>query len=253
MNHPDREPIDEIVTFSSMGLDFVDFTMEPPCASSWRIDTKAIRKCLDDHGMSAVGHTAFYLPLASAFDGLRSAAVDELKRCMDQFAVIGAPWMNIHPDPRAPFHARRFVMSRNIESIRELIDHGRDLGVRVMVENIPAGFNRAADLGMLLDPIPELGLHLDIGHCNLDVEENSTGEILERYGNRLAHLHLHDNNGGHADLHLPLGVGVIDVKKELGFVKRAGYDGTITLEVFAPDKHFLQYSRDRLKEFWDAA
>jgi hypothetical protein len=34
-------------------------------------------------------------------------------------------------------------------------------------------------------------------------------------------------------------------------LKRAGYDGTITLEVFTPDKHYLTYSRDVLRKLWD--
>jgi sugar phosphate isomerase/epimerase len=36
-------------------------------------------------------------------------------------------------------------------------------------------------------------------------------------------------------------------------LKRADYDGTITLEVFARDRHYLAYSRDRLRALWDAA
>jgi hypothetical protein len=31
-----------------------------------------------------------------------------------------------------------------------------------------------------------------------------------------------------------------------------GYDGTITLEVFTPDKRHLEYSRDLLREMWDS-
>ena len=69
----------------------------------------------------------------------------------------------------------------------------------------------------------------------------------------MKHVHLHDNNGGAADLHLPLGVGTMDVAKQLGFLKQSGYDGTITLEVFAEDKHYLEYSRDTLRRLWDAA
>jgi hypothetical protein len=45
----------------------------------------------------------------------------------------------------------------------------------------------------------------------------------------------------------------MDVPKEVGLLKRTGYDGTITLEVFAEDKHYLEYSRDLLKQLWGAA
>ncbi len=252
MNHPARDPIEEIQMFSSIGLEFIDLTIEPPCAASWRIDPKEIRRVLDDVGMDVVGHTAFYLPIASAFDSLRRAAVDELKKCIDAFAVIGSKWMNFHPDPRAFFHERPFVIKQNLSSVREVIDHGRQSGVGVMVENIPAGFNSAVHLAELLDPLPDLGLHLDIGHCNLQVAKYTTGEILARFGDRLKHVHIHDNNGGNADLHLPLGVGTMNFKEQLAHVKKCGYDNTITLEVFAEDKHYLEYSRDVLRKTWDS-
>ena len=99
--------------------------------------------------------------------------------------------------------------------------------------------------------MPELGLHLDIGHANLMVEHNTTEQILAAYGTRLRHVHLHDNRGGHADLHLPLGAGNLDIHKEIAALQRCGYDGTITLEVFTPDRHFLGYSRDVLRRVWE--
>jgi hypothetical protein len=34
-------------------------------------------------------------------------------------------------------------------------------------------------------------------------------------------------------------------------LQSVGYDGTITLEVFSPDRHYLAYSRDLLRRTWD--
>jgi hypothetical protein len=45
---------------------------------------------------------------------------------------------------------------------------------------------------------------------------------------------LHDNRGGQSqadDLHLPIGVGTVDFAAILASLVRAGYDGTMTLEV----------------------
>ena len=94
----------------------------------------------------------------------------------------------------------------------------------------------------LLDPLPALGLHLDIGHANLEVEQNTAIAILATHGRRLRHVHLHDNKGGWADLHLPLGVGTMDVAKYVTALKRSGYDGTITLEVFTRDRHYFTHA-----------
>jgi hypothetical protein len=77
--------------------------------------------------------------------------------------------------------------------------------------------------------------------------------ILDRHGDRLRHVHLHDNRGGSQDLHLPLGAGNLDTRRHVRALKAAGYDGTITLEVFTPDWHYLAYSRDVLRRLWDEA
>lgn len=251
MNHPAQDPIAEIRWMAEMGLEFVDFTIEPPAAASWRLDTKAIRRALADHNLKVIGHTAYYLPLASAFDSIRRAAVEEFKRCADGFCEIGAPWMNIHPDRHAPMHDRAFYIRRNIDSLLELHEYTAKLNVGLMIENLPGDFNNAYQLGELLDPLPQLGLHLDIGHANLMVHRNTTEEILAAHGRRLKHVHLHDNRGGNADLHLPLGAGDIDLDGSLRALRRCNFDGTITLEVFTRDRHYLAYSRDVLRNAWN--
>lgn len=251
MNHPGR-PLDaELRWMADLKLDFVDLTIEPPCTPSWKIDPNEIRESLKQFGFGVVGHTAYYLPIGSSFETLRGAAIDELKRCIDLFSTIGATWMNVHPDAHAPFFDEGAIVRRNIESLRAVIEHARGSGVRVMVENVPGKFNTAEQLAALLDPLAELGLHLDIGHCNLGVEKNTTEEVLARFAKRLAHVHLHDNRGGHGDLHLALGMGSMDIPRYVRALKTSGYDGTITLEVFSADPHYLAHSRDRLRSWWD--
>jgi sugar phosphate isomerase/epimerase len=251
MNHPERNVLDEIATLADAGMEFLDLTLEPPASPSWAVDSAAIRAKLDSCGMGVVGHTAWYLPMASAIPEIREAAVMELKRCLDRFGEIGAKWMNLHPDRHTPWHPRQFYIDRNIDTIHELLSHAKKCGVGLMVENLPGDYNSAPQLGDLLDRVPELALHLDIGHANLQVPHNTTREILEAHGKRLRHVHLHDNKGGHADLHLPLGTGTVDLVEHIRSLQSCGYDGTITLEVFSPDRHYLEYSRDLLRRAWD--
>jgi sugar phosphate isomerase/epimerase len=242
----------QIENIARMELDFVDLTLEPPGAASWLVDPLAIRAALDRLGLQAVGHTAYYLPLASAIDEIRAAAVMELKRCIEVFGEIGVPRMNVHPDRPVPMHPRAFSIQRNLQSLQELLPHAERCGVGLMIENLPGAYNTAAQLGEFFGPMPELGLHLDLGHANLEVVHNTTEEILAAHGARLRHVHLHDNKGGRADLHLPLGTGNVDVPAGLRALQRIGYDGTVTLEVFSPDQNYLIYSRDRLRAMWSA-
>src|SRR4051812_36758853 len=59
MNHPAREVLQEIEWIAALGLGFIDLTLEPPKAASWRVDPPAIRAALDRHRLAVVGHTAF--------------------------------------------------------------------------------------------------------------------------------------------------------------------------------------------------
>ncbi|MDB6067428.1 MAG: Xylose isomerase domain protein barrel [Pedosphaera sp.] len=251
MNHPARDVLKEIEWIAGMGLDFVDLTLEPPMAAVWKIDPAAIRAALERHRLPVVGHTAYYLPICSPFESIRRAAVDELRHCLEIFAQVGARWMNIHPDHNAPLHQLEFVYERNMQSLRDLTPMSRDLGIGLMIENLPGRFNTVRQVGPLLDALPELGFHLDVGHSNLMVEPNSADELIAAYGQRLRHVHLHDNKGGKDDLHMPLGTGTLDFPHYIRTLKKSGYDGTITLEVFTPDPKYLEYSRDVLRRIWD--
>ena len=253
MNHPARPVVEEIEWIARIGLDFVDLTIEPPAAAVWAIDPNEIHDALARHQLGAVGHTAYYLPLASPFESLRRAAVEELKRCLEAFAKIGVRWMNLHPDGRAPMHPNNFHVDKNLQSLRELLPVANDYGVGLMVENLPGKFNSVEQLAQILDPLPEIGLHIDIGHCNLMVEEKTAEKLLAAYASRLKHVHLHDNKGGSADLHLPLGAGTIDIAHYIHSLKQSGYNGTVTLEVFCDDDTYLKHSRDLLRKMWDTA
>lgn len=253
MNHP-GEPLErEVAWMAELKLDFIDLTLEPPAVATWQVKPKEVSTLLRDHGLGVVGHTAYYLPIGSSFESLRRAAVDELKRAVEVFAAIGAKWMNIHPDGHAPFTDEAIIVRRNIASLHELVEFARPMGVGIMIENVPGRFNSVAQLSPLFDGVPEVALHLDIGHCNLNVARSTAGELIARYAKKLAHVHLHDNRGGHADLHLALGMGDLDVANHIRELRAAGYDATITLEVFSRDRFFLGYSRDRLREMWETA
>lgn len=251
MNNPAVSLRQEIEYTAEKGFDFIEITLEPPAAGVEKVKGPEVRRQLDDLGLEAVGHTAYYLQIASPLDRVRLAAVDELKRCLDVLAELRLPTMTVHPDYGIlnGFEVKD-ILARNTESLAALVAHGKQAGVVVLLENLDRHLGSAENLKQIFDPLPELGLTLDVAHANLWTPQNQTPELLEHLAARLRHVHFSDNNGGRDDLHLPLGAGKMLFKPLVRQLKAVGYDGTITLEVFSRERDYLLLSREKLREWW---
>ncbi len=250
MNNPMIDVTEEIAVFADLGFDYLDLTVEPEQTYSATINIKRVAKALKDANMTAVGHTAWYLPVASPYPELREAAIKELERCIKVFRDLGVDRMNLHPHTKVPLHDDDWISAQNVDTLARLVHVGRRLGVRIMLENMPH-FSRAAQLKPIFDAVPEAGLLLDVGHANLDTPYNRSEELLAHFGDRLMHVHVSDNRGGHDDLHLPLGVGTINWLRAVRLLKNVGYDGTVTIEVFGDDDDYLVMSRKKLQYLWE--
>ena len=251
MNHPAFPVTDEIESIAAAGMDFVDLRWSLPRQLPGTSIRRRFAVYWSRHKMAVVGHTAYYLPMASAIEELRRASVCELRRCMEAFSIIGARWMNVHADRHTPMHDRSFYIEQNLRSFEELMADTRRLGVGLMIENLPGDYNSASQLGELLDRCPNSDCTSISGTPICRFPTIPPRRFWRSTPRGLRHVHLHDNKGGSADLHLPLGAGNIDLPRMVRALKRSGYDGTITLEVFTPDKHYLSYSRDKLRRIWD--
>lgn len=250
MNNPMINIVEEIDIIADLGFDFIDLTMEPEETYSANIDVDRIRRALDRTKLDIVGHTAWYLPVASAYPELRELAIQELERCLKLFRDLGARKMNMHPYIKVPLHEEGWIIAQNIEALSRLSDLASTMDMKIVVENMPA-FSRVSQFKPIMEAVPNAELLLDVGHANLDTPYNRSEELLANFGDRLGHVHMSDNRGGHDDMHLPLGVGNVNWLKVVRMLKNAGYDQTITLEVFGDDEDYLVMSRDKIRMLWN--
>jgi sugar phosphate isomerase/epimerase len=251
MNNPALPLEHELDRVAAAGFDFIDLTLEPPGA--WPVDGAGVARLVRDDGLSVVGHTAYFLPIASPYPELRERAAELFERALDVFAEVGAGRVNVHADPltRPPEDA----VERNVEAIGRLAAQAADRGMTLMLENLGRSFARIEDLRPIFEAVDGLAFHLDVGHANMSRrpgEPNRTAELLQAFGERLAHVHVHDNFGVD-DLHLPLSVGTVDWPAVVGALKDAGYDGTVTLEVFGEERAYLDFSRRLWLKWWESA
>ncbi|HEX9792951.1 MAG TPA: sugar phosphate isomerase/epimerase family protein [Planctomycetota bacterium] len=116
------------------------------------------------------------------------------------------------------------------EAVAELLPVARHCGVQLLLENIISEGTRAARLVELLDeldPVGDAGVCLDLGHAHV---EGDVLDQLEAALPRLAHLHVHDNDGASDDHRAP-GAGTLPWRAVLGRLRAHDYRGQGALEI----------------------
>jgi len=246
-NHPRREVVDEVNWAAANGFDFVDMTLEPDVADPSRVDADAIRAALEARGMAVLGHMAWYLPIGSPMAEMRGAAVGIARKHLPAFRRCGAKAVTVHANWPAHLFTEEEGVSWQIESLRLIAGAAGELGMRIMYEPIGTANDHAANVRRVLDAVPALLCHLDTGHCNL--HGRAPEQMIRVLGDRLFHLHVHDNHGDW-DHHLPPGTGRINWPEIFKALRSVGYDRTMTIEVFSSDREYVLLALRRVREMW---
>ena len=130
---------------------------------------------------------------------------------------------------------RRFIkkdsLGSKLEILKRIVGKAAEYEITVCIENLS---EEASDLELSFHAIPSLMMTLDLGHGELLCEKNRSLGFIEKFPERIKHVHLHDNRGGNShkdDLHLPPGEGLIDFKGLFEALRGIRYDRTVTLEL----------------------
>lgn len=168
--------------------------------------------------------------IASLTNSIKKASIGEMKNSIKLANKIDADIVVVHPGT-IPFLGRGDedkICNISKESIKEIGDYGKDLGVTVAIENMPEIdvfiYKNIYDLDNLLQDL-NMSMTLDIGHAN------TVGfSANEMYFDSIKHIHLSDNNGDD-DSHYALGEGSIDFKTCINNFEDKKYDGIYMIEV----------------------
>jgi sugar phosphate isomerase/epimerase len=254
MNNPRRPLLEEIAWIATHGLDYIDLTLEAPAAALESTEWRVVAAAIHDAGIGVVCHAAPYLPIENPSPLVRQAALDELRRSIDAAATLGATLCTtrFRGWPAHLSEAAGYDYYRQLFEI--LIRHGAEQGVAVGLENSPDNRHQLKYFREIFHRLPALKLVFDIGHGNIKTAKSMTRDYLFALSDRLAHLHISDNNG-QSDDHLPIGApitGGIDLGHELRGLRAFRYDAGITVQVFG-DRRWLLTSVEMIREEWVAA
>jgi sugar phosphate isomerase/epimerase len=246
-NHPRKNLLDEIAWVGDHGFDYLDLFIEPESATPENLAVDTVAQLLADYHLGIVGHTAWYLPIGSPIRALRQAAIDEAARTFGPLQALGARFVTIHGNwASQKLFSDEEAIAFQVESLRILVERAIGHNLAIMYEPIPNPRDSIATTRALLDAVPGLKLHIDIGHANLYGKDPA--DYIAALHNDLVHIHLHDNKGAD-DLHLPMGCGNIDWEKTVGTLKKV-YDGTVTLEIFASDLDYVLLCKEKFLKLW---
>ena len=137
------------------------------------------------------------------------------------------------------------VIAYKVGFLKRLLNTAEDSGITVCIENLS---ENAAHLSGIFEALPSLNLTIDLGHAQLLTDQNTSFGFIQRFPERIKHIHLHDNLGGTSvtdDLHLPVGKGIIDFEWIFKNLSLIGYNRTMTLEL-RPDE--IRENLDTVKQ-----
>jgi sugar phosphate isomerase/epimerase len=259
MNFPVRPVLDELAELSALGFDYLELAMDPPQAHYRVIREKKVEllTALDRHTMHVVCHLPTFVSTADLTDRLRETSLAEVLDSLETAAELKPLKVVLHPSTvrGLSMFMMEQVKEYLLKSLDLIVEKADYLGLCLCIENMfPQYYSlvNAEDFVEVFERFPTLRLTLDMGHGQIDSGGgNRTIEFIERFADRLYHVHASDNFGK-ADDHLPIGAGVIDFQALVKALKASGYDETVTFEVFSRDRDYLRLSRDKFSEMMAA-
>jgi D-psicose/D-tagatose/L-ribulose 3-epimerase len=124
-----------------------------------------------------------------------------------------------------------------VEGLQVLGEHAASLGLEIAVEIEPFRLslvNNIEKMSRLLDDVGSkvVGANIDISHLVL---AQDGPECIAELAGRIVHVHLSDCDGKvHGDL--PPGRGCVPFADYLGALRKAGFDGTVSIELeYSPE------------------
>ena len=257
MNFPIKPVLKEIERVASLGFDFLELSLDAPQAHFAAVQEQKnkILSQLKIHQLGLVCHLPTFVYTADLTESIRAASLREMLKSLETAKMLGAEKVVLHPGYIGGLGVLVMDMSRNyaLESLNTLVHKADELEMELCLENMfprYLSFVEPEDFLPIFEAYPQLNLTLDTGHANIDdAGRDRALNFVKMFSRRLGHVHMSDNYGKRDD-HQPVGKGTVPFDHIVGALKNAGYDGTVTLEIFTDDPMDLIKSRERLKKMF---
>ncbi|ASJ09602.1 xylose isomerase [Thermococcus siculi] len=220
---------DWVSSAKGLGFDFIEILSEWPHYLT-RENAAFFREVLNSYDLKATVHAPFSdLNIASFNTRIRDASLEIIHETIEVAAELEALVVTMHPGHCSPISVknRDKYLEIHHDSLRKIARWGEEYGVKIGVENMPRfPILDAQTCDRLMEVVGEveIGVTFDVGHLNTTT--GNFDRFMRLFGDRIVHVHLHDNSG-ERDEHLPLGEGTVPWERVIPKLP----DVTWTLEV----------------------
>ena len=234
------------------GFDAYDITLNvidgnPLFEENWQEYAAALKAIAEEAGITCnQSHAPFStrreeIPKNAAYN---ERIFDHIVRSLEAAAYLGAKNIVVHPINHVPYRGNEaYLKAENMEFYRALAPHAKRVGIHVALENMGQWDARrgifvdsvCANVREQIDYLETLGddcfvACLDLGHCGL-LGHEVTDSIRALGADRLAALHVHDNNF-REDSHTAPFCGKMEWMPILETLSEIGYRGDFTFECY---------------------
>ena len=258
------QPLGELIgQLAWVGYDAIELNAEttpwagphvtPPLSVEQR---DRIRQATREHEM-AISSISAHRPMLHAQDAKRREAVEFAKGCIGLAVDVGTHIVHLVAEPYPDGVDRPQAWRWLVEQIDDCARVAQQRDVILAIEpHRFAMIENMADMQRLLDDLENDNLHVSLDPGPVAAAGEDPVDWIDRFGPLIAHVHVKDVRvfgpgeqkivfGAKRDFEcVPLGDGVVDWPAILDALRRAGYEGYLSVEYAA---HLFGYNA----EPWD--
>ena len=164
----------------------------------------------------------------------RRVRIDHTRRALSLCAELGAPHITTEPGgPLAPGASRQQAIDLFVEVLKPLAEHAHDLGVLLLIEPEPGLLLERTDQYLEVAErlnAPSVGLNFDVGHTYCVGEDLPAA--IAKLAPHIRHYNVEDIAASRVHHHLVPGTGAIDFAAVLAAIRKTGYHGWLTVELY---------------------
>ncbi|EEK49893.1 sugar phosphate isomerase/epimerase [Bacillus cereus ATCC 10876] len=175
----------------------------------------------------------------------RRQRIEHTHNCIDLAQKLGAKTLSTEPGGPLINVGREWANKVFISAMEELADHAEKSGVTILVEPEPDLLIETSDQFIEFKkavPSQAIALNFDIGHFFCVGEDPAA--LVYKLLPYTQHYHLEDIAVNRVHEHLIPGHGAIPILEVLQSIKKTGYDGFITIELYPYENHAISAAKE---------